>query len=149
MDAIDRQLLDALQVDSSQSYAALGERVGLSVSAVNDRVRKLRDQGIIRHYGISVDPAAVGQTLVGFVWLKTDIGKGSKKLVKAATARPEVQELHHITGKYSYLVKLRVADLAQFEELLRDEIRNWPNVVEAVPHIALSTAKESTFIRCQ
>lgn len=59
MDAIDRKLIDILQEDASLSYSVLGTKVGLSVSAVNDRVRKLREQGIIQAYRISVDPQAI------------------------------------------------------------------------------------------
>ncbi|MGH3739153.1 MAG: Lrp/AsnC family transcriptional regulator, partial [Micromonosporaceae bacterium] len=57
MDDVDRDLLGELQHDATQSYAALGEAVGLSAGAVHERVRKLRERGAIRRTTVDVDPA--------------------------------------------------------------------------------------------
>jgi Lrp/AsnC family leucine-responsive transcriptional regulator len=146
MDAIDGKLLEILQEDASQSYATLGGKVGLSVSAVNDRVRKLRDQGIIRAYRIEVDPGTAGRGLLAMVWLRTDPAKGNKKMVKSLTKSDEVLECHHMTGRFDFLLKLRLRDTAHLEAFVTDTIKEIPGVVEVLPEIALSTAKETAFI---
>ncbi|MFC7640114.1 Lrp/AsnC family transcriptional regulator [Streptosporangium lutulentum] len=61
MDAVDRALLKELQRDATQAYAALGQAVGLSAGSAHERVRKLRESGVIRRTTIDVDPAAVGR----------------------------------------------------------------------------------------
>ena len=58
VDDIDRELLALLQEDATQAYAALGKAVGLSAGAAHERVRKLRERGVIRRTTVEVDPAA-------------------------------------------------------------------------------------------
>ena len=149
MDAIDRKLIDILQEDASLSYSVLGTKVGLSVSAVNDRVRKLRDQGIIQSYRIAVDPTAIGRALTAMVWLRTDPAKGNKKMVKSLIKADEVLECHHMTGRFDFLIKLRLRDTAHLESFVSDTIKEMPGVVEVLPEIALSTAKETSFVPAQ
>lgn len=149
MDAIDRKLIDILQEDASLSYSVLGTRVGLSVSAVNDRVRKLREQGIIKSYRVSVDPHAIGRSLTAMVWLRTDPAKGNKKLVKSLIKADEVLECHHMTGRFDFLLKLRLRDTAHLETFVTDTIKELPGILEVLPEIALSTAKETAFIPAQ
>ena len=67
MDDIDRALLGELQRDATQAYAALGQAVGLSAGAAHERVRKLRERGVIRRTTIEVDPAAVGRGVLAYV----------------------------------------------------------------------------------
>lgn len=67
MDHIDRALLTLLQQDATQSYAALGQAVGLSAGAAHERVRKLRERGVIRRSTVEVDPAAVGNGVLAYV----------------------------------------------------------------------------------
>ena len=149
MDAIDRKLIDILQEDASLSYSVLGTKVGLSVSAVNDRVRKLRERGIIQAYRISVDSQAIGRALTAMVWLRTDPAKGNKKLVKSLIKADEVLECHHMTGRFDFLVKLRLRDTAHLEAFISDTIKEMPGVVEVLPEIALSTSKETLFVPAQ
>ena len=149
MDAIDRKLIDILQEDASLSYSVLGTRVGLSVSAVNDRVRKLRDQGIIKSYQIAVDPHAIGRALTAMVWWRTDPAKGNKKLVKSLIKADEVLECHHMTGRFDFLLKLRLRDTAHLESFITDTIKELGGILEVLPEIALSTAKETAFVPAQ
>ncbi len=146
MDAIDRKLIDILQEDASLSYSVLGTKVGLSVSAVNDRGRKMREQGGIQAYRISVDPQAIGRALTALVWLRTDPAKGNKKLVKSLIKADEVLECHHMTGRFDFLIKLRLRDTAHLESFISDTIKEMPGVVEVLPEIALSTSKETLFV---
>ena len=149
MDAIDRKLLELLQDDCSLSYAVLGERVGLSISAVNDRVRKLKDQSIITRYSVRVEPVAVGRPLLAFLRLKTDPTKGTKKLIRSLETLPEVQEIHQITGAYNLMVKLRLRDVDHYETILSESLKDLPNVTEILPEIVLSSYKETSFIPCR
>lgn len=146
MDSIDRKLIDILQKDASLSYASLGGMVGLSVSAVNDRVRKLRDLGAILGYRIDVDTTMLGVGLTAMVWLRTDPAKGNKKLVKSLIKSDEVLECHHLTGRFDFLLKLRLRDIAHLESFISDTIKELPGIVEVLPEMVLSTFKETTFV---
>ena len=70
LDAVDRRLVRELSTDGRASYTDLAERVGLSVSAAHQRVRRLEQRGVIRGYGARIDPDALGLPLTAFVSVK-------------------------------------------------------------------------------
>lgn len=117
MDQIDRELLAELQSDATQSYAALGQAVGLSAGAAHERVRKLRESGVIRRTTADVDPAAVGSSVLAYVMVESTswIGESSE----AFAALPEIVEAHIIAGSASVLVKVRTATTEQLQDVLR------------------------------
>lgn len=117
MDHIDRLLLANLQRDATQSYAVLGHAVGLSAGAAHERVRKLRERGVIRRTAAEVDPAAVGGAVLAFVTVDSTSWMGETS--EAFAAIPEVLEAHVIAGSASVLVKVRTASTEQLQDVLR------------------------------
>ncbi|WP_030762755.1 Lrp/AsnC family transcriptional regulator [Streptomyces sp. NRRL F-2664] len=117
MDDIDRALVLRLQQDAGQSYAALGTAVGLSAGATHERVRKLRERGVIRRTTIDVDPAAVGSGVLAYVMVDSNAWMGESADDFAAI--PEIQEAHIIAGSASVLVKVRTASTGQLQDVLR------------------------------
>ncbi|MEV7417448.1 Lrp/AsnC family transcriptional regulator [Streptomyces sp. NPDC089919] len=117
MDEIDRRLLALLQEDATQAYAALGKAVGLSAGAAHERVRKLRERGVIRRTTVEVDPAALGQGVLAFVMVDSSAWMGDSAAAFAAI--PEIQEAHVIAGAASMLVKVRTATTEQLQDVLR------------------------------
>ncbi|MFF3349587.1 Lrp/AsnC family transcriptional regulator [Streptomyces sp. NPDC002779] len=117
MDDVDRQLLVLLQQDAAQSYAALGQAVGLSAGATHERVRKLRERGVIRRTAVEVDPAAVGKGVLAFVMVDSTrwVGDSGDRFA----AIPEIQEAHVIAGSASVLVKIRTATTEGLQDVLR------------------------------
>ncbi|MFJ6778398.1 Lrp/AsnC family transcriptional regulator [Streptomyces yangpuensis] len=117
MDDIDRALVLRLQQDAGQSYAALGTAVGLSAGATHERVRKLRERGVIRRTTVDVDPAAVGSGVLAYVMVDSNAWMGES--ADAFAAIPEIQEAHIIAGSASVLVKVRTASTEQLQDVLR------------------------------
>ncbi|MEU5220502.1 Lrp/AsnC family transcriptional regulator [Streptomyces sp. NPDC020807] len=117
MDHIDRALLAQLQQDATQSYAALGEAVGLSAGAAHERVRKLRERGVVRRTAAEVDPAAVGGGVLAYVMVDSSSWMGDSGPEFAAL--PEILEAHVIAGSASVLVKVRTATTEQLQDVLR------------------------------
>ncbi|MET7365867.1 Lrp/AsnC family transcriptional regulator [Streptomyces sp. NPDC005566] len=117
MDHVDRALLTQLQQDATQSYAALGQSVGLSAGAAHERVRKLRERGVIRRTVIDVDPAAVGRGVLAYVMVDSTAWMGDA--AEHFAALPEIQEAHVIAGSASLLVKVRTATTEQLQDVLR------------------------------
>ena len=117
VDHIDRALLAHLQQDATQSYAALGRAVGLSAGAAHERVRKLRERGVIRRTTVEVDPAAVGNTVLAYVMVNSVSWMGAS--AQDFAALPEVLEAHVIAGSASVLVKVRTATTEQLQDVLR------------------------------
>ncbi|MBL1088095.1 MULTISPECIES: Lrp/AsnC family transcriptional regulator [Streptomyces] len=117
MDDIDRALITELQRDAGQAYAVLGKAVGLSAGAAHERVRKLRERGVIRHTTVDVDPAALGRGVLAFVMVDSSAWMGDAAASFAAI--PEIQEAHIIAGAASVLVKVRTATTEQLQDVLR------------------------------
>ncbi|MFI5616162.1 Lrp/AsnC family transcriptional regulator [Streptomyces sp. NPDC051567] len=117
MDGIDRALLLRLQQDAGQSYAALGTAVGLSAGATHERVRKLRERGVVRRTTVDVDPAAVGSKVLAYVMVDSSTWMGESGA--AFEAIPEIQEAHVIAGSASVLVKVRTASTETLQDVLR------------------------------
>jgi DNA-binding Lrp family transcriptional regulator len=119
VDEVDRQLLAALQRDATRAYAALGQAVGLSAGAAHERVRKLREQGVIRRTTVDVDPAAVGRGVAAFVLVEAGAWMGDPSVAEALAALPEVVEAHVIAGPAALLVKLRTSTTEDLQASLR------------------------------
>lgn len=117
MDQIDRELLAELQRDATQSYATLGQAIGLSAGAAHERVRKLREGGVIRRTTADVDPAAVGSSVLAYVMVDSTSWMGES--AEAFAALPEIVEAHIIAGSASVLVKVRTATTEQLQDVLR------------------------------
>ncbi|TRO59994.1 MULTISPECIES: Lrp/AsnC family transcriptional regulator [unclassified Streptomyces] len=117
MDDVDRALIAELQRDAGQAYALLGRAVGLSAGAAHDRVRKLRERGVIRRTTVEVDPAALGRGVLAFVMVDSSAWMGEAS--ESFAAIPEIQEAHVIAGTASVLVKVRTASTEQLQDVLR------------------------------
>ncbi len=112
-------LLSELQRDATQAYAALGKAVGLSAGAAHERVRKLRDQDVIRRTTVDVDPAAVGRGVAAFVLVEANAWMGDSSVREALEVLPEVVEAHVIAGPATLLVKVRTATTEDLQASLR------------------------------
>ncbi|MFF2141628.1 Lrp/AsnC family transcriptional regulator [Kitasatospora sp. NPDC048296] len=117
MDETDRALLALLQQDAGQPYAALGRAVGLSAAAAHERVRKLRERGVLRRTTVEVDPRSLGLGVLSFVLVDSSAWMGDSAAAFAAV--PEIEEAHIIAGSASVLVKVRTATTEQLQDVLR------------------------------
>jgi Lrp/AsnC family leucine-responsive transcriptional regulator len=124
---VDRALLTALARDGRASFTDLAELVGLSVSAVHQRVRRLEQRGLITGYAARVDAKAVGLPLTAFVSI-TPIDVGQPDDAPARLAHlSAIEACHSVAGVESYILKVRVASPDALEALLH-EIRVAANV---------------------
>jgi Lrp/AsnC family leucine-responsive transcriptional regulator len=143
MDRIDRIILDQVQADGASTYAEIGTAAGLSASAVNDRLKRLKADGVIRRMTADIDPTALGLDLLAFVLVAVNEPPGERRFRAAMKAAPDVLECHHLTGDYSYLLKLRLRDTAHLEQFLMDRLKPLAGVVRTHTLIALSSVKET------
>ncbi|MEU1386879.1 MULTISPECIES: Lrp/AsnC family transcriptional regulator [unclassified Nonomuraea] len=117
MDEIDRTLIGLLLEDATQSYAALGKAVGLSSGAAHERVRKLRERGVIRRTTIEVDQDALGRTVTAYVLVDGASWMGDSAGLLARI--PAVEEAHVIAGPASLLLKVRTSSTKELQDVLR------------------------------
>jgi Lrp/AsnC family leucine-responsive transcriptional regulator len=143
IDNIDRQLLNLIQQDAQLSNAALAARVGLTKTAVFERVRKLEAAGIIQGYAARLDPKKVGRGLVAFIMVRTEEPFASLQTGKALTRIPEVLEVHNLAGDDCYIVKVRVANTDALGKLLHEQFGKIKAIRSTRTSIALDTLKET------
>lgn len=146
MDEIDRNLILALQVNGAAGLAELSKAAGLSVSATAERVKRLEERGVIRGWGIDLDPVAAGCPLLAFVFVAMRPGKDDATFLKAMKRHPAVLECHTVTGAWCYLIKLRLPDVASLETFVSDEIRSQPGVERTETILALASPKETSIL---
>jgi len=146
LDGTDRQILTLVQRDSSLAQAEIGKRVGLSTAAVHERVKKLEAAGVIRRWTAVVDPAAVGAQVCAFVEVFFEHPRFEKGFIERAKKLDAVLECHHITGEFSLLLKVRVADMPALQELLLERLSSQEGVRQTRTVMVLSTVKEETFV---
>jgi Lrp/AsnC family transcriptional regulator, leucine-responsive regulatory protein len=144
MDEIDKNLLRLLQIDNRRSSADLAEEIGLSVSATSDRVRRLNAAGAIIANRAILNAGEVGFKLCAFIFVDLEPRADEIAFAETVCGIPEVQEAHHITGQHSWLIKVRVADPAELQNLLVNNLKIIPGVLKTETIIALHTAKETT-----
>ena len=138
---VDRELLAALARDGRASYTDLAERVGLSVSAVHQRVRRLEQRGIIRGYGARVSYEALGLPLSAFVAIRPLDPSQPDDAPERLAHLPQIDSCYSVAGEDFYLLLVRVASPADLERLLQ-EIRTAANVTTRTT-VVLSTPYEN------
>ena len=142
IDEIDKQILNIIQQDARIANAEIARQVGLAPSAVLERMRKLEERGVIRGYAADIDAAQVDFGLTAFVAVRTR--ECCSETDKSLAQIPEVLEVHDVAGEDSYLLKVRVKDARHLSQLLRERLRNVPNVAGTKTTVVLQTIKETT-----
>ncbi|WP_367847377.1 Lrp/AsnC family transcriptional regulator [Rhodoferax sp. WC2427] len=135
LDRLDYAILGALQVDGSLSVAALAERVGLSTTPCWKRLKRLEDEGYLTGRVALVDRHKVGLPITVFVSIRTaqHDEKWLAQFAAAASALPEIQELHRMSGDVDYLLKVVTTDIGGYD-------RFYKKLIQAVPLSGVSSA---------
>ncbi|MGR3571245.1 Lrp/AsnC family transcriptional regulator [Brevirhabdus sp.] len=128
LDPIDRKILVELQADASQSLDEIARKVGSSKTPVWNRVRKLKEAGVIGRQTVILDPEKLGLEACFFVLIRTSEHEAEwqQKFLRALRERPEVMEAHRLAGEIDYILKVRVANARAYDafyQALISEVR--------------------------
>lgn len=140
MEDLDRRIVEQLAADGRISYTDLGKSLGMSTSAVHQRVRRLEQRGIIKGYTARIDHAATGNALTAFMSLQPLDPGAPDDIPDRLRGIPEIEECHSVAGDMSYVLKVRVATPAELEELIAS-VRAAANVTTRTT-VVLSTPWE-------
>ena len=149
IDQIDRKIINILQADASLSHATIGEKIELSASSVNERIRKLRTNQVIKRIVAIADPESLGTEIFAYVMVSVTGPENERQFGRAMASIEEVLECHHVTGEYSYLLKVRTQNTRSLENLIMNKIKAFSGVTHSFTQIVLSSAKEDTAIYTQ
>ncbi|WP_318842769.1 Lrp/AsnC family transcriptional regulator [Myceligenerans pegani] len=117
-DDVDRTIVSALRADGRTTLAALSEATGLSLSAVQVRVRKLESRGVISGYRAVVDPEAIGLPLTAFIEITPLDQAQEDDAPQRLRDLPGIEACYSVAGNANYLLLVRVASPSQLEGLL-------------------------------
>ena len=140
LEPIDRTILRELTADGRCSFTDLADRVGLSVSAVHQRVRRLEQRNVLRGYMAKIDGEQVGLPLTAFISLTPIDPSAPNDYADRIKQFPEIEACYAVAGSAWFLVKVRVAGPSALEQLLR-RIRETANLITKTT-VVLSTQYE-------
>jgi Lrp/AsnC family transcriptional regulator len=117
IDATDRKILAALQADAGQSLDEIAKTVGSSKTPVWNRIKKMREAGVIGQQTVLLDAEALGFEACFFVLIRTSEHDADwqGRFLKALKSRPEVQEAHRLAGDIDYILKVRVQNARAYD----------------------------------
>ena len=120
MDTVDRKLLDALRANARATYAELARAVGLSAPAAHERVAKLEAAGVITGYHAAVAPEAVGFGTAALIGIFITDSADIDEITDALRGLYDVEDCWFVAGEETFVVKVRVPDVAALEATIRD-----------------------------
>lgn len=118
IDEMDRKILRSLQTDAAQSLDDIAKSVGSSKTPVWNRIRKMREAGVIGQHTVMLDAEALGFEACFFVLIRTSEHDADwqQKFLKALLSRGEVQEAHRLAGDIDYILKVRVQNARAYDK---------------------------------
>ena len=145
IDLIDGKIIEILIGDGRASASLIADRVGLSVPAAADRIKKLQDSGIILGFRPILDSKKIGIDITAFITVYSESSKNFEKVVLNAQKNPHVMKCYTTTGDGSHLLLVKVENTKSLEKLLRT-VQEWPGVTRTQTQIVLSSyiQKESS-----
>lgn len=143
LDAADRRLLTALQDDARASGVDLAERVRLSASQCQRRLKRLEEAGLVTGYGVRLDRRKLGLDVVAFVQvsLARHGDDPAAAFHAAVAAMPEVLEVHAVTGDADYILRVVARDLEAFSDVVLKRLLALPMVAAVRSSLSLGEVK--------
>ena len=143
LDDFDIQILSRYQHDTRQTAESIGAEVGLSAAAVQRRLKRMREVGVIQAENARIDPAAVGFPLTCIVSVDieregaADLTRFKKKMLSC----PGVQQCYYVTGDMDFIVIVLVRDMSDYESFTREYLLSDPNVRRFTTHVVMEQVK--------
>lgn len=148
LDSFDRQLLALLQQDAGHTAEHLAEHVALSVSAIQRRIRKMRDQGVILKDISLCDPKKLGRPTFFIVSLQVERERPEllAELKRWLSAEEQVQQVYYVTGEADFILVLTAPDTESYDDLMSRLVSANPNVRRFTTNVALGIVKRGMAI---
>src|SRR6266508_774181 len=143
INVIDTRILDILQENARTSNAEIARQVGLTPSAVFERIRKLEERKIIRGYRAEINPKALGLAQLAFTFVRSNDRPGGVETGERLAGIPEILEVHHVAGEDCFLIKARARDAEALGRLLRERLGAVATISSTRTTLVLETVKET------
>jgi len=143
LDDLDRKILALYQDDTRVPAQTIGEAVGLSAAAVQRRLKRMRETGIIEAEVAQLSPRALGYgvTCIVSVELERDGGPDLARLKKRLMKSHHVQQCYFVTGETDFVLIVLAKDMEDYEAFTKDHLRDDPNIRSFTTYITLERLK--------
>src|SRR5262249_38244058 len=138
LDDMDTRILALMQDDCRTPLARIGEQVGLSAPAVLERIKKLEAAGLIPRHHAGLDARRIGFDVTAFIGVITSDPDSIGDFERQVTRLADVLECHHVTGAFTFLLKVKTASTSTLERLI-SQIRSLEGVARTETTVVLST----------
>ena len=145
IDGFDRKIIEALRDDGRMSITDLAQKIGLSKTPAQVRLKRLMDNGYIEGFKAVVNPEKLGLDHVAFAEVKlSDTREEALRAFAAAVKKiPEVEECHMIAGRFDYLLKVRTPNIRRYRYVLGEKISSLPYVSNTSTNVVMQSIKEN------
>lgn len=146
-DQTDLDILEILQKDSKAKMKDIADRIGMTITPVYERIKKLERNGILEKYTIEVDPKKLGFNLTAYcsVTLKEHSQGNLRQFEKDVMALEEVLECNHMSGNFDYLLKVVVKHMEDYQLFISDRLAALNNIGQVQSYFVMKAIKESKF----
>jgi Lrp/AsnC family transcriptional regulator for asnA, asnC and gidA len=145
LDSLDRRILHILTREARTPFLEVARRCKVSGAAIHQRVQKMMEAGVIEGTQYNLSPKAMGYLTCAFIGIQVNLTSTSthEDVFLRIKKIPEVVECHHITGKYSLLIKIFAKNNENLKRIIVEEIQSVPAIVATETFISL----EEGFVR--
>lgn len=147
LDVFDLKIIKNLSQNGRLTVTDLANRVGLSKTPCQNRLRRLQEEGYILGYRAILDASKLGRDHVAFVEVKLaqTTETALKAFNRAVNEVPEIEQCHMIAGAFDYLLKVRTKDIRTYREILGETISALPHVDSTSTHVSMESVKDTAF----
>lgn len=143
MDQTDRKILRILSENAAVTASEMVPLVNLSIPAINKRIQKLRDSGVIRRFTILVEPEAVGKPITAFILIVLQPSATLERLMAYVRSDPDILECCGVTGEYDYLLKVCAPNVSAVQKKI-NYLKKEAGVVKSHTMLSLTQYKYAT-----
>lgn len=118
MDTIDSKILEILSKKADATATEIGETVGLSIPAVNKRILRMKQEGVIKYFSIVTDAQKLNKTITAFVFVVIQYGEGIDGLMEYVEKESNLLECYSVTGEYDYMIKVCTNSIDSLDDII-------------------------------
>ena len=146
LDATDWRILGMMQSDAKYTNKEIATALGLTITPVYERIRRLEREGIIRKYVALLAPERLGMQLVAYcnVSIKEHSKPFIRQFEKEVISLKEVVECYHIAGGFDYLLKIVVSDMEAYQHFIVETLAALDNIGKVQSSFVMEVIKHST-----
>ena len=146
LDQTDIGILELLQKDARLTHKEIAHRLHKTVTPIHLRVRKLQEEGFIKRYAAIIDPKKIGRGLIAYtqVQVKQHSQESLMAFQTEVVKLNEVMECYHMTGAFDFLLRIAIADMDEYNQVLMKKLSRLPDVGNLQSLFVMSEAKNET-----